>query len=429
MRNPSTMGSSVARRLVGLLALGALCVTLPSTSSAAPTALGFGLPVKVNSQGWGYEPGIDVDSAGTLYVTAHKGSVTNEGTRLSSFLWSSHDHGRSWQAMAAPAHLTEAQFSFEGDIALDSHDRLYFVDTYGPDTWLSRWSKSGTLDRSAPAVTASAFDDRPWIGTQGADVVWLLTTDIATHAVTNGAPAPADGTGAAYSQVLYRSADGGLTWSAGTAFPDAQQCGLATSPVEVAVACVVRTEGGQRLVVFRSTDSGGTWTQRPVFTYRGHADAFISLAFDRAGGVVTAFADALPSGHRLYVASGSAHGWVVHDVTPFRGAFQHVWTTADGRGDVGVAFYGTGTPTPSATSDWYVYAGVVSGLSPRWVFARADRRPVIRAPYAPADFFQCVLSPDGHFYVAYSRATTTDVLHAPPPDFDHDIFVVSRRTR
>jgi len=414
---------------VGLLALGAVCVAVPTTSRAAPATRGFGQPVKVNAEGWGYEPGIDVDSAGTLYVTAHKGSVTNEGTRLSSFLWSSHDHGRSWQAMAAPGHVTEAQFSFEGDLALDAKDRLYFVDTYGPDTWLSRWSKSGALDRSAPAVTASVFDDRPWIATQGEDVVWLLTTDIATHAVSNGAPTPADGTGAAYSQVLYRSADGGLTWSTGTPFPDAQQCGLATSAREVAVACVVRTGEGQRLVVFRSTDSGVTWTQHPVFTYRAHADAFISLAFDRAGGLVTAFADALPSGHRLYVASGTARGWTVHDVTPFRGAFQHVWTTADGKGDVGVAFYGTSTPTPSATSDWYVYVGVVSPLSPRWKFARADTRPVIRAPYAPADFFQCVLSPDGRFYVAYSRATTTDVLHAPPPDFDHDIFVVSRRTR
>ena len=346
---------------------------------------------------------------------------------MSSFLWSSRDDGATWKELASPDHLTEAQYSFEGDIAVDRQDRLYFVDTYGVDTWLSRWSKTGARERSGPAVTASVFDDRPWIAAQGESTVWLLTTDVATHAWTNSLD-PAAGTGALYSQVLYRSVDGGTTWSTGTTFPDAQFCGLAastTDSVSVAVACVERTVGGQRLVVHRSGDAGLSWTARPVHTYRGRADSFVSVAFDRGGMLVTAFADGLAGGHRLYAASESRRGWSVRDVTPFRGAFQHVWATADGRGRAGLAFYGTASPTPTATSDWFVHAGVRRGSS--WSITRADPVPVMRAPLAPADFLQCVIAPNGRLYVAYSRSTTTDLLHAPPPDFDHDIFVVRER--
>src|SRR5262245_54360354 len=116
------------RRAWGLLAAGALLVGVPATAGAGGSVPAFGTPVKVNAEGFGYEPSIDVDSTGVLYVTAHKGSVTNEGTRLSSFLWSSHDHNRTWKPLVAPGHVTDAQFSFEGDIAVDSRDRLYFVD-------------------------------------------------------------------------------------------------------------------------------------------------------------------------------------------------------------------------------------------------------------------------------------------------------------
>ncbi len=415
------------RRLAGLLLTTGLSLSLSAAEGATPSGVRFDQPVQVNADGWGYEPSIDVDSTGTLYVTAHKGSVLNEGTRLSSFLWSSRDGGATWQEMASPDHLTEAQFSFEGDIAVDGQDRLYFVDTYGADTWLSRWSKTGARERSGPAVTASVFDDRPWIAAQGESTVWLLTTDVATHAWTNTLD-PAAGTGAFYSQVLYRSVDGGVTWTTGTTFPDAQFCGLAassTDTVSVAVACVVRTGEGQRLVVHRSGDAGLTWTAQTVHSYRGRADSFVSVAFDRGGTLVTAFGDGLPGGHRLYVAGGSWRGWSVRDVTPFRGAFQHVWVTADGRGRAGLAFYGTSTPTPTASSDWFVYAGLRRGTS--WPIARADVRPVLRAVYAPADFLQCVIAPNGRLYVAYSRSATTDLLHAPPPDFDHDIYVVRER--
>lgn len=418
------------KRLRSLAAISALGLSLSPMASATSQDVRFGQPVKVNADGWGYEPSIDVDSTGTLYVTAHKGSVVNEGTRLSSFLWSSRDAGATWAEMASPDHLAESKFSFEGDIAVDRQDRLYFVDTYGADNWLSRWSKDGTLERSAPAVSASVFDDRPWIATQGADVVWLLTTDVGTRAAGNGPPEPAAGSGWAYSAVLYRSVDGGVTWSLGTAFPDSQFCGLAASPsdeVSLAVACVVRTPEGQRLAVYRSADAGLTWSEHTVHMYGGRADSFISIAYDQGGTLVTAFAEAAATGHRLYVARGTARGWTVRDVTPFRGAFQHVWTTADAKGKVGLAFYGTDSPTPSAASDWHVYAGVAESSRGSWAIARADKVPVIRAPYPPADFLQCIIAPNGRLYVAYSRSATTDVLHAPPPDFDHDIFVVSER--
>jgi hypothetical protein len=411
-------------RLVVLAMAVAVGPLLPVAGNATPQSIGFDRPMKVNADGFGYEPSIDVDSHGTLYVTAHKGSATNEGTRLSSFLWSSSDRGATWRELPSPANVRNAEFSFEGDIAVDGHDRLYFVDTYGGDTWLSRWSSDRTFDRSAPAITASVFDDRPWITTQGDDV-WLLTTDVASHAADNGPPEAADGSGWASSAVLYRSTDGGLTWSAGHAFADAQFCGIAASPRDdhsLAVACVTRVAGRQHLVVHRTADNGTTWTARDVLTYRGRADSFVSIAYDRGGTLTSAVADVVSGGNRLYVATGTTRGWSVRDVTPFRGSFQHVWTTAGAAGHAGLAFYGTGDVTPSSTSRWHVYAGSASGG--RWSIVRADPVQVMQAAFAPADFLQCVIAPDGRLYVAYSRAATTDVLHAPPPDFDHDIYVV-----
>jgi hypothetical protein len=424
-------GARPGTHAVGILLLigGLLAAIATFPSAEAETNLTFGSPVKVNSHGWGFEPSIDVDSEGVLYVTAHKGSATNEETRLASFLWLSQDDGATWQEMPSPLHIHDELFSFEGDLAVDAKDRLYFVDTFGFDTWLSRWSFGPTWDFTQPTLLPSAFDDRPWLAAHGDGIVYLLTTDVGTHARAEDVIGTPGSSAEATTPVLYLSTDGGRTWSEARAFPRASFCGVAASPrddTSVTVACATRTSEGPRLTVHTSLDRGGSWEDREIHRFEGQPAPFPSVAYDGAGNVYTVFIDSVQADNKLYIGRLRRGTWETRDITPLRGSLREAWVTAGRDGEVGVAFYGSDSVTPDASSTWHVYAGVSGNAgspSPRWSFARVDEKPVIHAPYAPPDFLQCVLAPDGTLFVAYSREATSDLFHAPPPDFDHDIFV------
>jgi hypothetical protein len=424
-------GTRLRTRAIGvLLVIGCLlAAVLAFPSAEAGTNLTFAPPVKVNSSGWGFEPSIDVDSEGVLYVTAHKGSATNEETRLASFLWRSEDEGATWQEMPSPRHIHDEMFSFEGDLAVDARDRLYFVDTFGFDTWLSRWSSGPTWDFTRPALLPSAFDDRPWLAAQGDGIVYLLTTDVGTHARPEDVVATPGSSAEVITPVLYLSTEGGNTWSEARSFPRANFCGVAASPSDASsltVVCATRTPEGPTLTVHTSLDRGETWEDERIHRFHGLPAPFPSVAYDAAGNVYTVFIDVVEGGNKLYLGRSRKGAWAVRDITPLTGSLREAWVTARRAGKVGVAFYGSDSVTPDASSTWHVYAGVsgnAASASPRWSFARVDQTPVIHAPYAPPDFLQCVIAPDGTLFVAYSREATSDLFHAPPPDFDHDIFV------
>ena len=405
----------------------ALTLVLAAVLAARATGeLEFAAPVKLNTKGWGFEPTIDSDRLGNLYVTAHKASATNEEARLSSFIWHSSDHGATWSEMPSPLQMHDELFSFEGDTALDANDRLYYVDTYGPDLWFSTWASGPAWERTVPLVTPSLLDDRPWLAAHGDGIVYLMTTDVATHArAEDGLAATPGSTSWAITPVLWRSIDGGETWTQLRAFNGAHYCGLGASPLDDVTVTVVCADF-KALRAYESTDRGTTWRSSTVHSYAGNPAPMLSVAFDGAGVAYTAFLDVVSSGNKVYVARTSGSGWSVDDVTPFTGSFREVWVTAGAASSVGIGFYGSSDLALSPSSEWHVYGGLsadASSSDPTWSIARVDPNVVIHGPIAPPDFMQVTMDPSGTLFVAYSRETTSDLAHAPPPNFDHDIYV------
>jgi len=177
-----------ARRplLAGLavLSLGALALNAPGTAQAAPTSTvaavaaapaaassnggsspSFSHGVVVDQQRSGFEPGIQVDSKDRLYTSVPYGFSDTQ-----SFLWSSEDHGNSYQLIPDQFVTGKTQTCVGGDseLALDKKDDLFFSDLQG----LTNLSNSVTTDhgRSFKASCTAAPNvpvDRMWYAVHG----------------------------------------------------------------------------------------------------------------------------------------------------------------------------------------------------------------------------------------------------------------------
>jgi hypothetical protein len=144
---------------------------VPVCDTSLPT---FSAPVRLGT-GTGYEPGIRIDSIGTIFYTAHDvtpfgvGAYEPSENRSASWLYRSIDHGKTWLVMEGGVAGENKLFpALEGDIAIDAMDRMYFVDTWAGDNHISRWSNHGaTMDFIRAAVASYEVDDRPWVTAHG----------------------------------------------------------------------------------------------------------------------------------------------------------------------------------------------------------------------------------------------------------------------
>lgn len=285
--------------------------------------LGFGAPVRLGT-GRGYEPGIEVDSDGTIYVTAHKlALVREEGTRLSSYLWRSDDGGQTWGNLWGPAGSTQAFWSFEGDLAVDAADRLYFVDTWAADNHFFRYAADGTLELARPAVATYEADDRPWLAAHQDGYVYYLSNTLYKH----------DG-----RLTIHRSTNGGLTFDPiGYTFPQSGWGFIDADPNSDYVYGVMNDLfyatgplGEARSVwAHVSPDRGQTWSMVKIADYEFgwnqqdfHDDAFPTVAVSPVDGTV--YALWTDDGKKLMLARSADHGqtWETFDVTPFGGWFS-----------------------------------------------------------------------------------------------------------
>lgn len=160
------------RRRVATAALGAIMVALsplaPTVADAAPsTSLPtFSHEVVTDMQRSGFEPGIQVDSKDNLYT-----SVPYGFSDTMSFLWSSRDHGSSYQLVpgsVAAGKTATCAGGGDSELALDAKDNLYFSDLQG----LTNLSNSVTSD-GGKTFTASCTSapntpvDRMWYAVHG----------------------------------------------------------------------------------------------------------------------------------------------------------------------------------------------------------------------------------------------------------------------
>ncbi|PSP88824.1 hypothetical protein BRC90_06610 [Halobacteriales archaeon QS_4_69_34] len=413
--------------IAGAASLAPVSGTAAAGGAPGPSA-SFSDPVRINPpQRYGYEPGVHVDRFGTIYATAHKTSLTNEGTQLASFFWYSTDDGRTWQDMPAPANADDELFAFEGDIAIDDAGMVYYCDTYAADNTFSRWKTTPggpVFDLSKPIQGTVGVDDRPWLRAHGDGIVYYLGNN-GVEVPTRNNTDPDDGS----RIVFYRSTDGGLTFSEGYGFPDSGYCSLAESKADDKTVYVACSEGTffssapeETFAIFTSHDRGETFTRQEVGTFEdGTADPFpVWSVTDRAGNPYHVWinddtTDKKPADVRFTRRDGS-DGWETLDVTPFEGTLNKPWIGAGSEGLVAITFYGSRDVQVGDATEWFPYALVTGDAlerSPTWTLTQLADRPVAVDDGEPEDFFECAIGPDDKVHVTFGREVEPGTIENP----------------
>lgn len=401
--------------------------------------LTFGPPVDLGF--WGYEPSIVVDTAGALYITAHKVLDRPETwPYLGSVFLVSRDQGQSWGAPASPGSelLLPGHQLFvgdEGDIAADARGWVYYLDTYLGDNHLHAWSDQGrTWQYSEPAMRTSGADDRPWITAQGEGLVHYLGN--------NGVPLQGG------RHWYYRSADGGLTWTTGMPVPgngwahiDAERGGQNVYIAQEYDEQGANAPGPIRAVVSR--DGGASFEEPVVILERegfGREYPVVSAAEEGlawvvandCGSAANCADDGAGEPNRLFLARTTDAGatWDVFNLTLPEGVFaDYPWVAAGPNGTVSVVFYGAQTPV-GENSEWHLYAAMARpgrDQAPVLDFVRAVPEALYTGQdlHALHDFFENAIGPDETLHIAYMTVEdTSDPVHDYGERF---IFYVNAR--
>jgi hypothetical protein len=368
---------------------------LPVCDQRAPT---FRPYIRLGD-GFGYEPSIETDSKGTIYVMAHKLSLAAESsganTWTASWLWRSVDDGRTFTDMKGLEGGTKLAWALEGDGAVDAMDRFYYVDTWATENHFSRWSDRGaTLDLWRPGVASiEPLDDRPWVAAHGDGFVYYMSNQ---------------GVGAGPRQrlTIHRSTDAGMTFDPlGFSFPNSLWGFIDADPNSPYVYAFMDETNSSDMVAWASPDRGLTWSRHVVGPVSPAGSAsnygFPPMAVSPLDGTVYVFYD---DDKRLYLGESKDHGttWTVHDVTPFNGYFAHPWVSVAPNGDVGLVFdarpnngsanyvYGMiWRPTSDCLQDAENPASVCTG--PSRIFSRLQPQTVPTQEH----FIQVEMMPDG----------------------------------
>jgi hypothetical protein len=314
----------------------------PACDTSLPT---FSNPVRLGT-GTGYEPGIRIDSIGTIYYTSHGVFPVGAGlweaseNRSASWLYRSTDKGKTWEVMEGGLAGENKLFpALEGDIAIDAKDRMYFVDTWAADNHISRWSNHGaTMDFIRPAVLSYEVDDRPWLAAHGDGYVYYMSNTGWKH----------DG-----RLTVHRSTDGGMIFDPiGYTFPRSGWGTLEADPNSPYVYAFMSdqfygslpaTGAATEMRIWISPDRGATWSSVKVASVSGDNTSYVDypqVAVSPVDGTVYTLWASGSSNPQLNLGRSVDNGktWEVHNVTPFAGAYNSAALTVGPDGTVGIGF-------------------------------------------------------------------------------------------
>jgi len=352
-------------------------------------------------------------------------------TRSMSWAWLSIDNGKTWRDPPGmtPASLEQHQVGDEGDMTQDDAGHIYYADTYAGDITLTRWSTNGlgnvTFDYTRPLIPTPEDDDRPWVIAHGdGHVVYFAN---AGNKVLNGG-----------RYTAHASYDGGVTWdSVGVPLPDSGWCRPAANHRSgsklLYVAC---TNDGGKLYSFVSTDDGHTYQRYDMGTYN-NADgtqSWPTIQVGPDGTVWVLYVDSsnvgdggIPNTNQLYLfrSKDSGRTWTKQDVTPVVGRYQYGWLSlsADGK-TLGLGIY----YRPNSSYPWSV-AGTTwtaGGKINAKTFVDLDiTHPVSPADRAepPADYLGSYFFTDGKLGVIWTRY----VLWTDAATVERDIYFAKQR--
>jgi hypothetical protein len=368
------------------------------------TVVDFQTPYAFNKEG--YEPGIAVDSTGAMYYTAHKNlDDKSSWDYLASWFFVSTDNGATWRSPDEPfprGELWKTYLGDEGDIAVDSRDYVYFVDTYLVDNHIHVWSNQGNFEYSVRVQKTTGLDDRPWITAQGSGIV---------HYLGNNA---VEVNGGRYW--YYRSTNGARSFSLAEPVPgngwahiDCERNGN-----HVYVVSESNTGSDADILMYVSDDQGVTWNWNdPIFI--GHRDGpgrqYPIVSAQDGGNVWVLWNDAEngeENGTRIFIGRSMDYGqsWETWEITPFHAFIDYPTINCGPDGTVAVAFYASKDLPISADSEWYLYGGMdpfSEHQDPIINFTIADPTPCYIGDdlHALHDFFEIVIGPDLSLNIAY----------------------------
>jgi hypothetical protein len=134
--------------------------------STANSAIGFSHAVVVDQQRPGFEPDVKSAPNGTIFTSVPFGFSTTQ-----SFVWSSRDHGNSYQFVPGtigPGKPTTCVGGGDTDLWVDPGNALYFSDLQGLTNISNSMSTNGGASWSTNCVGApNTPDDRMWFAGKG----------------------------------------------------------------------------------------------------------------------------------------------------------------------------------------------------------------------------------------------------------------------
>lgn len=323
------------------------------------------------------EPSIEVDGAGTIYVSGVCCLTVPPPVYVSR------DGGATFRDLATDTGVREL-FGIEGDFAIDDLGRIYFADIEFAATFqMTAWEADGTFLHHTkwPGVP---IVDRDWVRAEGdGKLYYVYNTGTATN--------------------VYTSTDTGQTWSLQPVFVAGYGLGNAVKgPALGELWLLGGSSNGQRLADF-TRDGGLTWAQETTTIPAG--GNFPVGAFDEAG---TLFGAGVVE-DAIHVARRDADGiWQPTVQVSGPGHHRMPWfATGTGAGAAALCWYGTPEAEIGPGTEWFVHVAVSTGngRDGTWKVAIADAEPVLIGDLQRQllDFFQCEVSPDGAVHVAYSK--------------------------
>ncbi|HVB27186.1 MAG TPA: hypothetical protein VNE21_04675 [Mycobacteriales bacterium] len=451
-------------RLMVLGIAGAALAALAGPGSAASPGLQFDPAVRLTHPNLGgYEPGIQVDRFGNIYITAHKQNhidalapdpASPTGVRSASWLWTSTDGVNFTDLPGLSAlSLNNMNVGDEGDIALDQADNLYFVDTDVKDVTFSRWHISGlgrqTYQTEPPVIGgAQALADRPWIAALGNGVVGYFANEgdkdsnPAGYAQHRG---PANGPG---RYTVYMSYDHGTTWDhTGYELADSGWCRPAAdhAPGSQTFYVVCTNDSGAddnvhnpgdagytvgTFYAYVTQDAGHSWSRYVVGHYDGHTvGTWPTVMVDRRGTVYVLAVDPHRTPHQpvqdvldLFISHSHGRTWTRRVLPTVGTELPYTALAVAPDGTLGITYYGR----PAKNSWWYLYAGELRGNGP-YSSSKVSPVPIADPSITPwGDFYQAAFGPGDKLYVTWTVNANLEGV-AQTSGLNSDIYFARQR--
>lgn len=196
---------------------------LPPPCAAPSAPLKFTKPSYVDEHRAGGEPSVEVHPDGTLLYGAHAGTTHFYSPHVDDptstafvenyegqvYYWYSDDKGKTWNFVdrpTPPEGVANSGFS-DPDFAIDAAGNVYVSEINLVNVAVSKSTDSGR-SYELQNVLAQTMTDRQWTAAGPEDVFFIVGNPI------GGGTFPSDPVGHT-DHTIYRSTDGGVTYSAG----------------------------------------------------------------------------------------------------------------------------------------------------------------------------------------------------------------------